>query len=146
MEDLDETNQKILKRLMKDGRTPYREIADELGLSESTVRKRVSKMIENQIIDRFTIALNPERGGKKVLAFLTVVPSAQSNIKDLWDSIVNFPEISEAFYMSGKCGLLLKCEVQNLQKLDELLEQIRELRGINELESCIVIRVLKRGY
>ncbi len=129
--------------LMDNGRKPYREISEQLGLSESTVRKRVSKLIKKSVIDKFTIQLNPQRDGKKVLAFITIVPNNQSNIKEVADEISNYAEVSESFYMSGKCGILLKVEVASLQKLDEFIESIREMRGIAEMESCIVLRVLK---
>ena len=132
--------------LMQDGRKPYREISEYLGLSESTVRKRVSKLLKNNVIDKFTIQLNPERGGKTVLAFVTIIPNNQSNIKEIADELSTYPEVSESFYMSGKCGILLKVEVASLQKLDEFIETVRETRGISEIESCIVLRVLKRIY
>lgn len=143
MSELDETNKKILDFLTKDGRKPYKEIADELGLSESTVRKRVAKMAQDKIIERFTVSINPEKTGKKVMAFLTVTPTSQSNIKELSDELMKFPQVNEAFYMSGKCGLLLKVQVSDLLNLDVLIEKIRNFNKINEIESCIVLRVLK---
>ena len=143
MVNLDIINKKILELLTKDGRKPYKSIADELNLSESTVRKRVAKMVEARIIDRFTIKINPESIGKRVMAFLTVVPSNQTSIKELSDRIMQYSAVSEAFYMSGKCGLLLKIQVSELKDLDELIENIRNFSKINELDSCIVLRVLK---
>jgi len=133
--------------LVKNGRAPYKDIAEELGLSESTVRKRIAKLIDKRIINRFTITVNPERTGNNILSFLTVAPTSQSDIKKLADSIIDYPEIVESFYMSGKCGLLLKVQVSSLSKLDELIERIRENPEVSELESCIVLRILKfRGH
>ncbi|NVM02632.1 MAG: Lrp/AsnC family transcriptional regulator [Candidatus Helarchaeota archaeon] len=143
MAALDITNKKILEILTRNGRKAYKLIADELNLSESTVRKRVAKMIEKQIIDKFTIDINPESIGKNVTAFLTVVPSAQSNIKELSDRIMLYSAVTEAFYMSGKCGLLLKVQVSELLSLDELIENIRNFSKVSEIESCIVLRTLK---
>ncbi|MFX0134759.1 MAG: Lrp/AsnC family transcriptional regulator [Candidatus Hodarchaeota archaeon] len=140
---LDITNKKILEILTRDGRKAYKSIADELNLSESTVRKRVAKMIEKKIIDKFTIDINPESIGRNVTAFLTVVPSTQSNIKELSDRIMLYSAVIEAFYMSGKCGLLLKVQVSDLLSLDELIENIRNFSKVSEIESCIVLRTLK---
>ena len=143
MQDLDDVNRRIIQMLMDNGRKPYREISEQLGLSESTVRKRVSKLLKKSVISKFTIQLNPQRDGKRVMAFITIVPNNQSNIKEVADEISNYSEVSESFYMSGKCGILLKVEVASLHKLDEFIESIRETRGISEIESCIVLRVLK---
>ncbi len=141
--DLDITNKKILEILTTDGRKAYKIIADDLKLSESTVRKRVAKMVEEGIIDKFTIQINPESVGKKVTAFLTVVPSNQSNIQELSDKLMQYSAVTEAFYMTGKCGLLLKVQVMDLAELDDLIENIRNFSKINEIESCIVLRTLK---
>ncbi|MBD3230749.1 MAG: AsnC family transcriptional regulator [Candidatus Lokiarchaeota archaeon] len=144
--ELDETYKKIIDHLKEDGRASYSEIAEKLDVSESTVRKRVKKLIKNDVIERFTIKLNPESQEKGVTSFLTIVPAqSDQSIKDIAGAIVEFPEVEEAFYMSGKCGLLVKVRVSNLGKLDELIDKIRNLQGINEIESCIVLRELKRG-
>ncbi|MHA1252780.1 MAG: Lrp/AsnC family transcriptional regulator [Candidatus Helarchaeota archaeon] len=141
----DELNLKIIKYLQKNGRDSYSNIAKQLGVSESTVRKRINKLVKNGIIERFTIVLNPEFTEKSVIAFLTIVPlQSNTKIKELTEKIVSFPEVAEAFYMSGKCGILAKVMVKNLKKLDELITKIRNLSGINEIESCIVLRELKK--
>ncbi len=43
---LSASDQRIVDFLRKDGRTPYREIARQLGVSESMVRKRVGRLLE----------------------------------------------------------------------------------------------------
>ena len=42
---------KILKSLNRDARKPVTDIADDVGLSTKTVRKRLDRMIENNLID-----------------------------------------------------------------------------------------------
>jgi len=57
MKNLDEKDKCILEMLIADSRRPYREIAEEVGLSESTVRKRVIKLQEEGVIEKFTIKI-----------------------------------------------------------------------------------------
>ncbi|HOV64900.1 MAG TPA: AsnC family transcriptional regulator, partial [Spirochaetia bacterium] len=61
---MDETNIAII-RLLKDGRKSYREIGEELSLTENTVRARVNRMIEEGSIS-ITCLVDPEslRGHK----------------------------------------------------------------------------------
>jgi len=47
---LDETNKLIIKHLIEDGKKPYSIIADEIGITENTVRARVNKMIEDKVL------------------------------------------------------------------------------------------------
>ena len=125
----------------------FRKFTNDLNVSESNIRKRVNKLVKNGVIKNFTIVLNPEAMERSIMSFLTIIPK-QSNklVKEIANRIIDFPEVSEAYYMSGKYGLLVKVSVQNLSKLDEFIERIRNIQGINEIESCIVLKELKDEY
>lgn len=47
---IDQTNIDII-RLLKDGRKPFKEIADELSITENTVRARVNKLKEEGVLE-----------------------------------------------------------------------------------------------
>jgi len=140
---LDEKNRQIIEVLRRNGRASFSDIAKELGMNESTVRKRVNKLIDEGIIDHFTVVLNPSVNGRNIISFLTVIPASHYKINELANEVIKLPEVIEAFYMSGKCGLLLKVHVSSLVELDLLLEEMRKINGIGNIENCIVIRQLK---
>ena len=58
---LDEYDLAIIQSLSKDGKTTYKEIADQLGVSPQTISDRVEKLIKKGIIQRFTINIDPEK-------------------------------------------------------------------------------------
>jgi len=143
MKKLDKTDRKIITMLMDDSRRPYREIADEVGLSESTVRKRVIKLQEQGVIDKFTIRLGEDLDEKKISAFLTLIPKSE-NLKDLIRDIKPYPELSEIFSLAGRCGLLIKVNVSDLAELDALVESLKARGDIEQVESvCVVLRSIK---
>ncbi|NVM35455.1 MAG: AsnC family transcriptional regulator [Candidatus Lokiarchaeota archaeon] len=57
-EPLSRIDFKILKTLNKDARKPITEIADDVGVSTKTIRKRLDHMIENNLAD-FSIQITP---------------------------------------------------------------------------------------
>jgi Lrp/AsnC family leucine-responsive transcriptional regulator len=140
---LDDKNKQIIEVLKRDGRSSFADIAKKLDMNESTVRKRVNKLMDDGVIDHFTVILNPNVNGRNIISFLTVIPASHYKINELANEVILLSEVIEAFYMSGKCGLLLKVYVGSLIELDLLLEKMREIHGIGEIESCIVIRQLK---
>ena len=142
--EMDEINKKIINMLIKDSRRPYREIAEELGVTESTVRKRVKKLVENRVIERFTLALNPEKSGRSVIAYVTAYPQNQRE-REVEELVKELPEVVEAYYMSGKCGVNMKVEVKDLQSLNKFLEKLQDEPAISALESCIALKELKRS-
>ncbi|MEX2705423.1 MAG: Lrp/AsnC family transcriptional regulator [Candidatus Freyrarchaeum guaymaensis] len=141
---MDEINKKIINMLIKDSRRPYREIAEELGVTESTVRKRVKKLVENRVIERFTLALNPEKSGRSVIAYVTAYPQNQRE-REVEELVKELPEVVEAYSMSGKCGVNMKVEVKDLQSLNKFLEKLQDEPAISALESCIALKELKRS-
>jgi len=139
----DEKYRQIIEILKRDGRASFADIAKKLDMNESTVRKRVNKLIDDKIIDHFSVILNPNVNGRNIISFLTITPASHYKINELSNEVIQIPEVVEAFYMSGKCGLLVKVHVSSLTELDLLLERMRETHGIGEIESCIVIRQIK---
>lgn len=61
---MDSVDKKILYFLLKDGRTPQRQIAKNIGISAQTLNYRMSKMIEEGIIKEFGVRVNPSLYGK----------------------------------------------------------------------------------
>ena len=48
--NIDETDEKIIRIMQADSRKPFVEIAHEIGLSESAVRRRVKNLVESGAI------------------------------------------------------------------------------------------------
>ncbi len=57
-ESLTTMDYKIIKSLQRDARKPVIDISDETGMSAKTVKKRIDRMVENQLI-RMTLEWNP---------------------------------------------------------------------------------------
>ena len=55
---LDETNKAII-RLLEDGRKPFSAVAEEIGVTENTVRSRVNRLIDDGIL-KISGLVNPE--------------------------------------------------------------------------------------
>lgn len=139
---LDETDEKLIKVLSEDSRKAFNEIADELGLSIITVRKRIQKLIDEGIIKKFTILLNPELYANKITSMVTIHPAAHRQ-NEIINKITEMKEVEEAYLMTGGCGLSMKVHVNNLLELNELIEKLRATQGVISIENCIVLRKIK---
>jgi DNA-binding Lrp family transcriptional regulator len=141
-EAADKKDKKIIDCLLRNGRAPYADIAASVGLSESAIRKRVEKMVRDKVIDRFTIALNPEKTGRSIIAYITV-STASRHESEVIEILVGSPLVTEAYWMSGKCGIWLKVETAGLTDLTRFIEGLRLVKGILSINSCIALRPLK---
>ncbi|MFW9940159.1 MAG: Lrp/AsnC family transcriptional regulator [Candidatus Thorarchaeota archaeon] len=143
MRNLDEKNKKIIEMLFENSRRPYHEIAAEVGLSESTVRKRIMKLQKGGIIEKFTIKICRE-DERCIYAFLTLIPKSESEVKELLRETIILPQCEEVYKLDGRCGILIKVNVPDTNELDALLEMFRSRTDIESVERiCIVLKPIK---
>ncbi len=144
MKNLDDKDKRILEMLIEDSRRPYREIGDVVGLSESTVRKRVIKLQEENVIEKFTIKVCREEESC-IMAFVTVMPTEEIQIKDLLREAQILPQCEEVYFLAGQCGVLLKVRVPEITELDALLENFRGRSDVKSVERvCVVLKPIKQ--
>jgi DNA-binding Lrp family transcriptional regulator len=143
MKNLDDKDKTILEMLIEDSRRPYHEIADAVGCSESTVRKRVVKLQEEGVIEKFTIKVCREEE-KCIYAFITLIPKNESEIKELLRETQILPQCEEVYFLAGQCGVLVKVNVPEITELDALIENFRGRSDVKSVERvCVVLKPIK---
>jgi Lrp/AsnC family transcriptional regulator of lysine biosynthesis len=142
--EIDEINRAIIRILKKNGKKPYIDIARELQISESTVRKRVSNLLKSGVIDKFTIELNPGFMKQNITSFIKILPR-KGHLNNLLKTISNQSYCSQIFLLDGNMGLLIIVAVENPNELDALLETYRAHPEILEVDAGIILRNIKTG-
>ncbi|GAB4305132.1 MAG: Lrp/AsnC family transcriptional regulator [Promethearchaeota archaeon] len=144
--ELDETDWRILNILRKDGRMSYRKVAEKIGKTEATVRRRVKRMQhELGVIDHFTVILD-KRIDKKISATITIVPDLNAR-KAIVRKLIAMPEITDVWMLSRNCGIFCRVEVDSMEAVQELIDQqITRIPGIQNIETCFVMSELKSKY
>src|SRR4030067_2271205 len=96
---IDNIDQQILKILEENSRISYRELGQKLGIEGSTACKRVVRLKEKRVIERFTIDVNETILGRTITAFITVYPSLK-HANEIIGKVVNFDEVIESYNLS----------------------------------------------
>jgi len=131
-DNLDKLDMKILSRLLNNCRESDRQIGKELGISGGSVRARIHKMEDSQIIENFTIKVDPPVLGHGVLY---IVVSGQ-----------NIKQISEQISLVGKpffvvpcvggvtvCGIVVKGDLEG--KIELAKKLMRDVRVLSIFEA-----------
>jgi len=143
MRELDDKDKRIIELLIQDSRRPYHDMIEEIGLSESTIRKRVIKLKEDGIIEKFTISVHRE-DEHGIIAFLTIIPPTESEIKELLRETRILPQCEEVYLFAGQCGILVKVCVPEMTELDALIESFKGRTDVKRIERvCVVLRPIK---
>jgi DNA-binding Lrp family transcriptional regulator len=132
MDDLDEA---ILQILRRDARTPYTEIADRVGTSEGTVRNRVEQLVEDGVIERFTVAT---RTGN-VKAMIEVGVDVSVDTHDISNRVVEWPEVDFVWQVSGEEDIVFVVDAQDTERVNELITKTRELDEVVSTKTRLIL-------
>ena len=143
---LDPIDKQILRMLQEDGRISYSEIAEKAKRTEVTIRRRVRRLINEGVIKRFTVVLDPLKIGRSISAIVRV-KAQMKKATEIAETVKKYEEVIEAYFLDGACGVMLKVTVDDLAHLRTFLEmKLGRVDGVGEVETCIVLETVKSAF
>jgi Lrp/AsnC family transcriptional regulator for asnA, asnC and gidA len=139
---MDIIDMKILELLKENSRMSYNDISQNVKKTEATVRRRVKKLMDEGIIKKFTIEFDIA-SKQKIYATIKIEPDFK-DIKRILRELSKIEEISNIWRLSGDCGLLLKVDIDSIDKINPLIEdKISQISGIKIIETCFITDIIK---
>lgn len=123
--NLDEVDYQIISILQKDSKLSFKEIGQRIHLTGQAVGVRINKLVEEGIIERFTIAVDKEKIGTTITAFIKVYMKTLEHRK-IKSLVENHDAIVEAYRTSADCCYILKVETSDNEILNGILDKINE--------------------
>ncbi len=145
LEDLDSVDLKIIALLQEDARRSNVSIARQVGLNETTVKKRIARLTDNGVI-RVLAAVNPPAVGltADVLVGICVKPGT---IYAVGDALSAMSETIYLGYVSGRFDIITQVLVSDPQELLNFLStRIAHIDGIVSLETFFIMHNEKIDY
>ncbi|RQD69134.1 MAG: Lrp/AsnC family transcriptional regulator [Tindallia sp. MSAO_Bac2] len=142
---LDHVDLKIIKILQRDGRTPNTDIARLLDVSESTVRNRIARLIEKDVIQIVAVA-DPFKLGLDIAASIKI----HVDIQKADHVAMELEKIESLWYITlatGASTFNAEVYVRTINDLQSLLkDRIWKIDGVTHTETSVVMDYLKREY
>jgi len=132
---MDDLDQQILDVLRRDARTPYTEIAEQVGTSEGTVRNRVERMTEEGVIDRFTVSTRT--GNVKAMVEVSVAVDVDTTAVS--DRMAEWQLVDFVWQVSGEEDVVLVVDAADTQALNELITKARELEDVVSTKTRLIL-------
>lgn len=142
---IDSLDSRIISLLQKDGRMPYLRIAKELGVSETTVRIRVQRLIDEGIIQIVAVG-NPFKLGFGIVGTFKLQIDA-SRVQEVLRELKKIKEIWYIALATGSENIDIEFNTRSLEDLRVLIyEKINTIPGIIKTETSILMSYEKRDY
>lgn len=140
--EMDETDQRIVALLREDGRMPYRSLARELGLTETTVRARIRRMEESNVM-RVVAVTDFEAVGYELLLAVGVQVEGRSP-REVALELAEYDEVFSVNVVIGTHDIELLVVAENQQVLAELISRrLALVPGVRRLTPALAVDVLK---
>ena len=150
MTALDRLDKHILRKLQEDGRATYDQLAEAIGLSASAVLRRVKRLEETGVIDRYVALVKPEVVGLGLTAYLNVrlekhTESHKRNPMDLFRaSVVTWPEVVECASLTGEMDYLLRVLVEDMAHYSRfIMDTLLKHPSVQDCKTSFVLDRVK---
>lgn len=136
----DPIDRTILTTLRTDGRASHASIAKLVGLSAPAVGERIRKLEQAGVIREYRAVLDPESIGLGICAFVAIAPQPRKPAAALVERLTAMPEIEELHAVAGTVSYLAKVRVPTPADLDDLLDRLFMVEGVERTETTMVLR------
>ncbi|MEM2943508.1 MAG: Lrp/AsnC family transcriptional regulator [Methanomassiliicoccales archaeon] len=133
---LDHLDEKIIEILKKDSRRPFVDIANQLKVSEGTVRSRVRRLVDDGIIRSFTI----KTSNKNVKAIIEIKINVNVNTSVVASEISKFEGVSEVFEVTGDEDIVAIVDVNSSPQLNDIIEKIRRFENVQSTRTRLILK------
>ena len=133
----------VLRSIQADASRTVRELADMLGMSPSTVSRRLAELEQVGAVERRVALLSPEKVGFPVCVFVQInlVDHARETRQQFEALVLQTPEILECFSVTGTHDYTLILRTHSVGEFEHILmEQIRAHDAVAQASSQIALR------
>ena len=142
---LDDLDHKIIAVLQDNARLTNAEVAESVGSSEPTVRRRVDRLLASQTIKIVAVAA-PFELGFNIVAILGIQID-HTYINDIQRALAEMSEIRFAGITLGSYDVVVEAWFHNnMELLTFLEERLSPIAGIQRIESLQVAKMIKYAY
>ncbi|WP_321494900.1 AsnC family transcriptional regulator [uncultured Desulfobacter sp.] len=141
---LDDIDSKIINLLKKNGRMPNTEVAAVVNLSETAIRNRVKRLIDDEII-QIVAVVNPRKIGYELEGNIKIKTNPQKN-NQIKKKLLELSCIWYLAHLAGAFDFDMEFHAKSQEELRDLIEAVNQIDGILGTEISIRIELLKNRY
>ena len=139
---LNRVDRQMVSLLQKDGRMPIVTIAKELGISETTARSRLKRLLADDVIKVVAVS-NPIRLGFEIIGNIKL--SIDLKKKDaILQSLKNIEALNYVALTTGGNDIDIEFIAGSLSEFKTLVfERISQIDGVHSAETSLIVEIIK---
>ena len=140
---IDDTDKEILGILGNNARTPFLNIAKQLRVSESTIRKRVNNLEARGIIKKYSVVIEPSKIGYGSVAIVGIDVKPEKFLS-VANKLTEFDNIKFVATSTGDHMIMTEIWMNKASELrDFISSKIEKIDGVTRTCPAIINEKLK---
>ncbi len=139
--NIDDMDSKIISLLEENGRVPNTELAKKLKTSETTIRKRIRRLIDNKLIKIVAIR-NRTKLGDDLSGNIRITADTKKT-QSIGSSLIKMNQIWYVARLAGYDEFDVEFSVASQYDLQILLDKINKIDGVISTKPSIRLQLMK---
>ena len=135
---MDELNSRLIGILRHNGRASLSDLAADLGVTRSTVRARLDRLVTGGEIAGFTVLTRSDVRPDAVRG-LMMVEVAGTGAERTMKRLGAMPQVQAVHSTNGTWDLIAEIGARTLEEFDQVLFAIRRLEGVTRSETSLLL-------
>jgi DNA-binding Lrp family transcriptional regulator len=142
---MDQIDHAILEVLLSDGRATYARIGGVVGLSVAATKRRIDRLVHDNVIRGFTAVVDPQVLGWTLEAQVQLFTNGTVPFSTMRRDLQRLPEVIEASTVSGSADAVLRVVAADVVQLERVISRLRALTYVQQTDTTMVLsRLLSR--
>ena len=140
---IDGIDNKIINLLLENGRMPFSEIAEQVNLTRTAVKNRITALEEKGIIEGYRVIINPHNA-PEMMTFVVNIETTAEKFEQTKEYFAKTSETLTIVQTTGNCHLLAICVAPDVRTMREFINATyRKLECITSINAQAVLDVVK---
>ena len=139
---IDDLDQRLIRELASDARQTSAELSHKLGVSDTTVRRRIHHLQEQRIITS-TVVPDASKLGYSIIAIIALQVDLGS-IDEVARALVDYPNVRYVADCTGSHDMFVGAWFHSSHELTHFIkDHLANVRGIRKSETFVILDVKK---
>ena len=142
MVKLDDTDQKLIRALMADGRASMRQLAAEVGVALGTIANRMRRLESLGVIRGYKVDLDPAKVGWEMTVIVGLRIS-KGRMMDVQKRIARDERVYAIYDVTGDFDSIVMARVRSSDDLNDLTKGVLTSEGVQRSLTHVVLNTVK---
>jgi DNA-binding Lrp family transcriptional regulator len=142
MTSLDDVDRELISLLRDNARLPVATLAKKLRVARGTVQNRLQRLEREGVIVGYTLRLKPQAESQRIRALMNVLVEGNT-ANDVLRALRGHPHVFALHTTNGRWDMVAEVRADSLEAFDRVLDSIRQIQGIANTETSILLSTHK---